>query len=260
MAQIYKDKIDFLFHYWKSYCTSLSVNTLKEYGLITLNAFAQSAPLFFIYFGWVFIAREIVSWLIPCNQYAIAFMYLVAFVCTVLVWFGIFLTIRPSIRLKTSQYFLFYRGHFFKFLCAIGALLLVQASALAISGYFAVPFKLFLLFDTPHDFFALPSPFLLFFGYFFLDTDGSTRNIGNSAVRAFTMLLYMFPFACVSIAIFGTVGFILELLMGIALCFIPHLLWHIIAVLVVSTYWIIIACWFNTIYIKKIHEDYDLFM
>ena len=166
------------------------------------------------------------------------------------------LAIRPSMREKTVSYFLAYLPRILLFtLCIAVPVELVKSltdflchgNAFLLIGKHAM-----YLFLNPVYFFPVPSPMFLYVGYFIFDGDGSFSNLIAAVMKGWKMAIYTYPFCLLSMGVMAGAGWLGASLLG----------WHYWAFLALCGSWIYylwLGCWFDTMYIKKAHEDFSLY-
>ncbi len=243
---------------------------LKLFALVSVNAFLKASKIFFLYFWWL----PLVYCLLP---------YVVIFGLGVnLTWFWhvlqlffILLSIRSSIQLKTPNYFFSYLPHFIGFIGFVAGITFVQwiISFLPLNLLNSIILNILVkmvlfIFRTP-EMFILASPLFLFFGFFYLDSDGTVSSFFNSCIRSLKMVLYAYPVCLIFLSVFLGLGSAFKFVFdALIIQYLPFILKYIttditvfcvIDNMMMIVYHLFAASWFSTLYIKRAHEDYSLY-
>ncbi len=159
---------------WRDSLKLFAPQNCKTFALVTVKAVIDAYKLMLQYW-WLWIGIMLAGGLLTTILKPITFLWFTKVAVLLvavrhLLFFLLCLAMRPSVGLKTMDYF---RQYTLKFWYII-----LLALAFGIIGMSTVP--LFLIFFT-------------FFVLFVFDSDGAFESIGLSVVRAFVMLLYNLP-------------------------------------------------------------------
>jgi hypothetical protein len=235
---------------------------LKPFFLVSINAFLKASTSFFLYFWWLLLLPCFLS-LNPILVFGFNFNWLL--IWRAILWFLIFLSVRPSIDLKTPHYYVSYAPRLFGFGILILLVGIIQGVIFRLDAWLPIPIlawlveRVLFIFHNLVAFILIPSPWLLFGGYFFLDRYASVRTLVDTPLRAFKMLSYTYPFCLISVLVLIPLFFVGDFTIALVTQFLPTTIRCIINNLFITLYHIFIASWFSTIYIKRAHEDFALY-
>lgn len=236
----------FITKQWISSLHILLPHNFKPFLLVTLNAFLISIRIFFRYFWWVLILDSGMRMV-----YGSAWVN-IRMVTFLVVLFFMQLSIRPSLQEKTWHYFMGYVPRFFAF----SASFIIPLIAKILIDFFSPDIPLITvgkhmgyLFFNPLYFFQGLSPMFLYIGYFMFDSDGSYTQLISSIMKGWKMVIYTYPFCLISMSICAIGGWIGMYAIG-------FYYFDLISMIGSWLYYGLLGCWFNTIYIKKVHEDF----
>lgn len=248
---------------WRRSLTVFLPANLKLFALVSINAFLKASKVFFTYFWWMPLIPCLYTFK-PSMIFGLKFNWVL--LRQLAQWFFILLAIRPSIDLKTARYFISYIPRFIAFVCFI---LVVSAVQWLVTLVFHMLFQLpvlawviergFFLFNNLVGFMLIPSPLLLFAGYFLLDSDGTVKSFLYSCMRSIKMLCYTYPFCLISLAVFLPLFFVGDFLIALITRFFPIIVRCVVDNVFMAVYHLFVASWFSTIYIKRAHEDFPLY-
>lgn len=261
----------YLIRSWQESLTLLLPKNLKLFALVTLNSIIALYKLLLRYWWWVVLlavfTKIINSTDIPLrgepwSTYRFMHLFLIFLFCYIsflLLTFVICLSTRPSVAQKDFSYFKSYLPYFLSNILFIISFYIVWS--------FAVE-PLFTIQPLPYLETFLVSPLFLpaagasvyiFFLLFFLDSDKKPMQVLFSWLRAIKMTWYNFPICFVV-----TISYIF--LKGL----IDYYVWSIVLIdptsferfpflngsLLLDP---IVICIFANIYIKRLHEQFDLY-
>ena len=246
---------------------------LKLFLLVTLNAVKQTYAILVRKWWWLYgglIAMNLVGIINIIVTYDSPYLYvpsnilmILQFIVLILQFiplFILFLTVRPSVSIKNYSYYGgYYKHYFFSYAILMG---LVFAQFIPFLRGSLLISKTFIL-----------SPFVSFFMFFYLDSDGSIREVFLSIYRAFKMLFFHVPLIIVMLVIFSYAfsGSIYVFNQNLHKLFEAELSikeesFHLIILLrdlayLVASYLLLpfIICFYNNFYIKKVHEQFNLY-
>jgi len=248
-------------HWQRSLAVFLPEN-FSRFILVSLNAFIKSTKTFFLYFWWMplipcFFAPQ------PFELFGFAVNWPVLW--RMLQWFFIFLAVRPSVDLKTARYYGAWLPRFVEFASFILLIGAIQWGISSIDSWLPLPIfawffgRILFIFHNLVAFMIIPSPLLLFAGFFLLDSSASVHYVLQSAWRSFNMILYTYPFCLMSLVALVLLFFVGDFVVALIIRFLPAMLRCIIDNLFITFYHILVASWFSTVYIKRAHEDFSLY-
>ncbi|MGE0207089.1 MAG: hypothetical protein AB7R69_04560 [Candidatus Babeliales bacterium] len=229
--------------------------------LVSLNAMWQAWKIIGFYFWWIFLIEPAMVYLNPFiltlhNWVAVSlFMTFFLPVVQLAILCIIILALRPSVALKNYHYFSHYTGHFLSYLMVIGIIFFIMVMGT--------------IFSVTHTFTAFLNPmvqwffiqcsmsFMIFSAFFCFDAP-LTPDVLLSFWRGFKMVWYGLPFCLVCTIIFYSLGSLcagfLSSVASVApglIAFIFYIGYYILLSLLIAV--------FNNFYLKRAHEDYDLY-
>ncbi len=256
---------------WRDSLALFLPKNLKLFCLVTLNACIQTATVFFKYWSWL-IAIDIVLylffvWMGPLidnhlgnfgERFFLIWIFCVVPLC---LYFFLMLSLRPSIMHKDYDYFFSYLRVFPQFL-----LFNIISVALLTVG--------FMIQGIPYVWVVLPALLINFYSFFItgvfflLDSDGSMISFFKSFSNAFKMIIYNYPFYCISYAIFSFIFYISNYIFSPVNPFVAYSesttsvigLMGILLLLYYFIFSLIYLCWFNNFYIKRVHDQFNLYI
>ncbi len=233
---------------WIDSLTLLKPKNLQLFIMVTLKSIMEAYKLFIKYFWWLivllivlfFIAPDYIAALrardIPNIAHYITLAGL-AYVVYTLSFLSVCFATRPSIEKKNCHYF---RGQYQRFIF-YWFLWTILFTVLAVKN---VPVtSLFII--TSY------SSWYIFMVLFFADSTGGLQNLFLSMWHAAKMILFNFPLLAIMGIVFHLPVFILN-----KYIFISPLMHHIIGTLLLP----IGVCTYANIYIKKLHDQFDLYV
>lgn len=216
---------------WKDGFALCKPEHAKLLFLLVFNACWKTVKLY-PYFWWMFI--PVVSVMVGTK---LTYWPLLSVFPLFLLIFSIYLAARPSTLKKDWLYFLSYGKHFIWF-CLFFILWLVVLCCLHLLGWITWSFSL-----------PLHAPYMPLFSmttFFLLDSDGSWSSARASLYRGLLYVMYNAPICIILAGIFWIFWYALTLVCCWA------------AVLMVLVWPLAIAV-YNTLYIKRIHEQFQLY-
>ena len=234
---------------WIDSIQLLKPKNLQPFAMATLKSIIETYKLMFKYFWWL-IALQLIC-IFP-SFVGIGSLF-IAMILYQLLFFIVCVIAHPSVVEKDFAYF---RSQFYSFIYFI-PLLLVNS---AVESLFA-PIGKFLPF----------SAWTIFSILFFLDSEKNIKKLCLSAWHALKMIIFNFPFIlCVHIAILlftgvifsivnltvmGTMVFGMSISLPIESFFYAALVYGAMVILFLP----ISVCTYANIYIKKLHDQFDLY-
>ncbi len=260
---------------WKDSLKILLPKNLKLFSLVTLKAIVECYkvllrccwPLFVFFFG-LFLFELWSSSLMPVLNYVFGsprqnYPFLMSWtwihfinVLQMLLVFVTCLATRPSVTKKDRYYFVSYIPYFL---------------------YIAIYYSIFFVFDIvttkfPSSFYLIPSgrivfmlPIYVLFLFFFLDSNKSLTQLKYSLYRSIKMFIYNLPIFFIFIVLIILIGFLNVVVMHS----LKHTLWwegiplriYIECLKLIHTTILtpIFICIISNIYIKKLHEQFDVY-
>jgi hypothetical protein len=230
---------------WIDSLTLLKPKNLQLFAMVTLKSIVEAYKLMFKYFWWVILLIELCYVVLLFSLYPMTIMWSYLLVIRLAFWlyqlllFAVCTITRPSIVKKDCAYF---RSQFFSFF------------------YFAI-----LLLFLPREISSTPfSAWTVFLLLFFLDSEKGPKHFLFSMWNALKMIVFNFPLMlCVyaamwllNIVVSGFIFAIVELVGTnpfILQCL--GLLQSLLIVLLLP----IGVCIYANIYIKKLHDQFDLY-
>lgn len=180
--------------------------------------------------------------------------------------FIIFLLVRPSVTLKTYTYCMRYQWQLLFFFILIFFLYVWLFIMQWLTGYGYIiaqvmnyiSYALFLLPLYCAGILLYLSPFVIFFLLFILDSDKTIRSFLFSGVRALKMVLYNYPFCFVTFTVLLSLFLMVKWLIAFFISVIPTY-WHSVSYVFIVLLLPLPICFFTTLYIKKLHEQFVLY-
>ena len=258
---------------WLDSLTLFLPSKFKLFSLATLKGIVSAYRILFLYFWPLLLATALADYVFAQFFSGHIFLSIVPLLLWLLFFFVVYLTVRPSIKLKNYNYYRDYPKYFLYFilfsilaqsisgifilatekvacsLCAIHPLLYT-----ALMPLFIIP-VLILFLMPPSCIIIYLSPLLTFAILFMLDSDGSLKEVMKSLLRALKMVWYNFPFCLITLAIFLAIAIGASDLIGIYLGYNSILLTPIFTSLL-----LVIPLYFYTnFYKKRIHDQFSLY-
>ncbi|MCK5633161.1 hypothetical protein KAH94_05395 [bacterium] len=180
-----------LFQSWKESLTVFTPKNFSLFGLVSLNIAFQTFKVWLGLFWYLFVLTFFVD-LFPFFSFKVgpfssSISQIVSLLVTFILFMTLYLSLRPSTKIKNYSYFRDYSLH----AGILGLLFLVKI----------IFFNMFsFLSSSGIDVFSLIlfAPFIVtistIFMFFYLDSQGSFKNFFASALRTLKMLWYWFPF------------------------------------------------------------------
>lgn len=249
-----------LFQAWAESLTLLKPANFKPFLLVTLKSIIDTYKVLFTRFWLIMLMPVFIvgsayarGWFLSSHTEWANLFALVALLLNVMIFLlVVYLCARPSVKVKSLQYVLGYWKHFLYF-CLL--------TAMICWGYSFVFFYRFL-----YVLFWISQVFAIFFMAFLLDSDARVKSALSAFKHAGIMMFYNLPFIALIIGLFVAVinGF-----MYIGLShFIFRSAW-IGDYALVGEYALVYAfifllpvipiCFFMNFYIKKLHEQFNLY-
>lgn len=239
----------FLIEQWGKSCALFKSSELSKLAFISVNAFMNTVKLLFSV-GWYFLLIPLLqAWLLiqGKNWFAGATFLLWAYV--------LILLLRPSVRKKRVGYFLRYVQHVWGFLIVTGIMLSVCVKLpemfLNVLEFVIAPWLFWLMMCI-----ALPPT--LFSGFLFIDTELDLFPVFYKGLLMFACTL---PFCVVfSIFLFFPMGIMSYYLISVITGVVPFWLVKGITVLLLNLIFLAQAALFNSVYLKVIYENIELYI
>lgn len=236
---------------WADSLTLLKPKNLQLFVMVTIKSIIEAYSLYVKYFWWLLLAMPLflfiapdlaASWQNNDTQNLARYATLVGMAASLygILFLAACFATRPSILQKDCAYF---RTQFKKIILywlAWGALRVVLIK-------YAVPFGR-ILFSVGSV--SLCSPALIFFVLFFADSDGGLKNIFVSMWNSVKMIIYNFPLICV-----------INLLFSVSVLFFSYFFYisTLMQIMIGALLMPIGVCTYANIYIKKLHDQFDLY-
>jgi len=260
---------------WKESLAVFLPKNAKLLFLVTLKSLLQSYKTIIIHAGWLLLLSTVLD--IIYNTY---FDYKSLFVLAPLLsWFitifAFYLIARPSIKRKGWGYYKDYWRHFIYFVLLsiffwlipnvilVLSVWLIQTIARLYSTVFSIlilpvvvlPILTSLLIPVSNTILIHVSPLLTFAIFFLLDSKATIRDAGKSLLNAFKMCFYNYPFCLLLFMIFLLFSVALQWLIYTFLGPTSFLLSPLLSTVLLP----IPLCFFNTFYVKRLHDQFDLY-
>jgi hypothetical protein len=236
---------------WADSLTLLKPKNLQLFVMVTIKSILEAYKLYIKYFWWLLLVLPLFLFVAPDFATVVKNndSYNIAWYCTLLgmamslyglLFLAACFATRPSILQKDCAYF---RTQFKKIILywlAWGALRILLMN-------FALSFgKMFF----PVGSVSLGSPELIFFTLFFADSDGGLKNIVVSAWNTLKMVVYNLPLI-----------FVFNLIFGISVLFFNYFIYisPLMKLIIGALLMPIGVCTYANIYIKKLHDQFDLY-
>jgi hypothetical protein len=239
-----------LFQSWADSLTLLKPKNLQLFVMVTIKSILEAYKLYFKYFWWLLLALLIFLFIAPdlavawknndgqnLARYATLFGMAIS-LYGILFLAACFVT-RPSILQKDCAYF---RTQFKKIILYWLAWWCLSVVLIKYGSFW----KIFAYSDNVYS----CSTALIFFVLFFADSDGGLKNIFISAWNAWKMVIYNLPLLLIVALCFG-----IPILLFNHLIYISPLMKVIIAAFLMP----ITVCTNTNIYIKRLHDQFDLY-
>ncbi len=224
-----------LLHTWKNSLNVLIPRNLNLFLLITINTCIKACYVF-IKSAWPLFIPFIFLWYVLV-VYTFTFLGArsVTIVISIIHYLFFFLwcvATRPSVNRKTIGYFFSYFRRFWYLI----PLIYIDSTFFGIYGLFVS----------------------VIFTLFVLDSEGSIRSFLYSLVRTAKMIFYNLP---VFLIVSFIISFSVKLLLGPVLNWmhLPDIFTGFFSLVVWSLVMSLYICFFSNIYIKKLHEQFDLY-
>lgn len=243
-----------LIHSWINDFQILLPKNLKLFLLVTLNAVKQVYALLLRKWWWLYGALAIGNIFITLHMPTRASIVFIPLALLIFVQFIplfiLFLTVRPSVSLKSYHY---YMGYYKYYILSYGSLI-----CLMMAIFLAYPLRYPLLMINTF----ILSPFVIFFMFFYLDSDGSIIELLSSVYRAAVILIFHYPFILISYSIMYVLFSKSELLFRMLFFRILDDAWMAEKLGFLTAVYLLVPfifCFYNTFYIKKVHEQFNLY-
>ncbi len=235
---------------WKDSLSIFLPKNFKLFSLVTLKSLYQSFKLLGIYglpFVILFITQSFIveAVLLKYNSFVLAkydFLIRLFFLLLSLLSLSVMmlLIIRPSVKRKTLSYFYDY---------IVGVFYGITFSSLLLLSIFNIFKNFFLTYlNIVLIFFLIP--IVLFSGLFYFDSKQRLQDLFLSLLRGFKMMIYSYPF-CFIVGCFISMGAYIssQVLYGNQI---------IVRLFLVCVLMIVISV-FTNFYIKKVHDQFNLY-
>jgi hypothetical protein len=253
---------------WADSLTLFKPKNLQLFALVTLKSIIEAYKLYAIYWSWLF-GLIIISCMIPFFYSWSGASILAMMVCSgwllKLLLFALSMVTRPSIEKKDCAYFRYQmRSSWLMMLFLLLPLLTFIEFFLWFIFLFMLLYTQFSLLLT---FIFLPV-FLLslvFFILFFLDSAKGVKGFFYSLCNMIKMVVYNAPLLLLIVLFLGSLMYLLwQLIVYIVLPFWDESKHSIVTVFVLyrvgeALLLPIIVCTYSNIYIKKVHDQFDLY-
>jgi hypothetical protein len=225
---------------WIDSLQLLKPKNLQLFALVTLKSIVEAYKLLLKYFWWLFVLTLVCGVAVRWNpaSFATAHSWLYQ-----LLLFATCLATRPSVAKKDCAYF---RAHMFAFV------------------YVAI----YLIIWPPHLWPTAFSPWDIFLILFFLDSERGPKNFLFSMWYALKMIIFNFPLMVilgflfnVSVYFYSTIYhsiigyFVVDVQIWAKMLLFGLMLHNVLAILLIP----IGICTYANIYIKKLHDQFDLY-
>lgn len=240
---------------WKDSILFFQPKYFKLFALVTVKSLIEAYKLLFKYWWWLFVLVAATAYATVYASYYAEQYYFYAqwahIILRYLLFFAVCLVTRPSMEKKTCAYFRTYFPYF---------------------GY--VVASLLILIRTQYSIMPYAGPLYIFCLLFFLDSDKKLKQLLFALFRGFKMFIYNYPLYF--ILFFGFVLFRYVVMLAVAYFFIlfagqlftffngrAALVIQITQatseIIDVSFLMPLMICMFANIYIKKLHEQFDIY-
>lgn len=238
-----------LLNSWRDSLTVLKPQNFWLFTLVTLKSLVETYKVWLKYWGWLVLLFLGYNYWIGESGPLLATLGLgfgvlegadaarwLLYGIMLLIYTTLVLTVRPSVDIKNSVYFLGYGKHLFWIMCWF-----IMITALA--NFFVIYFYGYMLF-----------PFVtVLFTLFLLDSRGTCKDASQSTWRAIQMFVYNLPFYLVMIGLFFV---LIPLLLMFGSARYSAILYYIIDVLVVLPLFVNVV---TNFYVKRLHEQFTLY-
>jgi len=252
---------------WKDSLSIFKPNNFQLFTLVTLKSIVDAYKIMIRYWWWLYaLVIGILAYklsivyqaaLFLANPEAFGLIYpsvldqALFFMMTcaaLLIPFFLILSVRSSVEQKNYTYFLNYLPRYFFVLCFIIIMAMIKNYILSVLTWtHYIDYLIHILIPIS----VYNSPFLCFYIFFLLDSNGGLSGVGRSIERAIKMVIFNFPLCFILYAVFASIEFFIGAINNFI--FITLLLRT--CSLITS---IFICIWAN-IYIKKLHEQSSLY-
>lgn len=254
-----------LFQAWADSLTLLRPKNFKLFMLVTLKSIVETYKLLLRYWWWLYVLIGIVTYGIESGSFIKIFLHLAPhysfnYIYALLIFFQSFflyvmmfvtyLTVQPSVSQKNFVYFYSYVVHIlYLFMSLLGSLVFLASLLFSFSVHVKWPWSSFLL----RSLFLLSQ---IFMPFFFFDSSPGIKNLIHSAFNSIKMFVFNIPLVLLALVL--CVGFTLFVR---SFCFpfgyfIPA---NICGLVIIIVLFPAILCLFANIYIKKLHDQFDLY-
>jgi hypothetical protein len=224
--------MQFLISWWDSLLVFKPGNA-RLFALVTLNAFTCLYRAAYLYCVPLMLGLMI-SMVFTGTRW-----FLLPFILLLIYLFILYVAARASTWRKDGSYFLAYGKHlvWFSLFFVMWLVMLCSLSLLGIPCWFAqLP-----LYAPLFPFFSLTIAFLC-------DSDGSFRAAMGSIYRGFLFVAYNLPVCIIFCAFFMVIAHLLFMLL-------PVMIAQIFLILL----WPLVICTYINLYIKRVHEQFNLY-
>lgn len=262
-----KKECELLGSSWRDSLKIMIPKNFKLFLLVTLNAFIQALKPMVISLWWFFIpwfGLEVASFWGYRFTYAIS---LEAYILLLILLrqaalFLLYLSVRPSVKIKNNAYYLSYFFRFILFVLSDWGVWFGLNAAYQYPIFNKIMhYGLFLLPWTP---LYLISPIVIFTFFFYLDSDGSILSLLRSIWQGFKMLIYNYPFCVLSMSVLYAILIAGSWIHTIILSSLDSYAIQLgvigIFALLFVIFLILTICYFNNFYVKKVHDQFNLYM
>jgi hypothetical protein len=269
------------------------LSNLKLFCLVTLKSLVESYKVWLKYWGWLLVVLCLfLIWKQPVITPAVIFVFgfadvvvrnmvftdspeivmadLIGTGLVIVSIITLFLSVRPSMMLKTYAYFFSYYAHavytvlWFVLISSVWAFIMSLLALSALPGISTIKYLLMAVGMGISLFLVVCIPSMtLFYIYFLYDTDGSCVSALQSVRRAFLMFVYNVPFCCLAgLIIVLLCGMIFLLAHGMVIVFgirDTAEYYGVITTFKVLFFMPVIANGANNFYLKRLHEQFNLY-
>ena len=280
---------------WKNSIKFFYPKNVKLFALVTLKSIVECYKVLLRYWWWFMLLFGAViifkawSWYVITNPVAsvasthvirkflgvhlLAWLDIVIHILSQFFIFIVCIATRPSVAKKDFNYFVSYLPYF----CYVFLLLLPMGLPIFYHHWLVLKLSNLLVIFFEYWFVHLfwltaTSPVYIFFLMFFLDSDKRPKQFVLSFYRSFKMIIYNYPLCWLFVMGFYCIGYIVHYGIGlqmpsIALQQVQAESWSLSTKIIFeSTIWFlkvflspIPICIFANIYIKKLHEQFDVY-
>lgn len=245
--------------HWRDSIGFLSVTNSKNLVLLTLNTFLHSGILILKWFNWLVIGAfigTVFSDYVPVLSFCILALLLYVFIAS----------IRPSVRIKNMDYFMWYARHFPYFLAMICLYVMLEFGITFLFYSIGLPEWLLLIskqilcvFNSLLSLWYVISPIVVYAGFCFFDKEASFYTVFFSLYVGIKMTWYSLPFSLIVATSFAGISVGINTLLFSMTSHQVHIIPMIISAGITMLLWFLFVCLLSVYYIKKAHEHYELY-